>query len=127
MFRYALALGDVDPYALADEVLVPLQIAQGGDHDRPASDDGRPLPRDHEPLARSGSLLTVEGAEVSAILRTGTGLRVRVFNPTAAETTVRIHGRGGWLVDLRDRPLEPFEGDFRLRPWGLATVAVSEP
>jgi mannosylglycerate hydrolase len=110
-FRYAVAVGDVDPYALADDFLVPLQRARGrGGSGRPAR----------------GSALTVEGAEVSAVRREGGGLRVRVFNPSAETATVRLPDHQGWLVDLRGRPLEPFEGSFELRPWGLATLALSE-
>lgn len=112
--RHAVALGDVDPYALADKVLVPLQLTEG------AGD------RQSDPLPSDGSLLAVEGAEVTAVLRRGGGLRVRVVNPTELETTVSFPGRQGWLVDLADRPLEPFEGHFTLRPWGIATAALNE-
>ena len=67
--RYAVSVaGDVDPYAMADEVLVPLEVrtATGGG-DRPSA----------------GSFLTVTGAEVSAVRRTPDGaLEVRAFNPT---------------------------------------------
>jgi hypothetical protein len=31
----------------------------------------------------------------------------------------------GWLVDLRGRPLEPFEGGFSLRPFGFATARLT--
>jgi hypothetical protein len=51
-----------------------------------------------------------------------------VFNPSDAETAVRIERDGapatGWLVDLIGRPLEPFEGGFPLRPGGIATVRL---
>jgi alpha-mannosidase len=111
--RYAVAVADVDPYALADEVLVPLRVA-------PATGAGlAPV------LPAAGSALTVEGAEVSAVVREGDALVVRVFNPTASATDVRLPGRSGWLVDLRGRPLEPFEGSFALRPWGIATASVA--
>jgi hypothetical protein len=67
----------------------------------------------------------VEGAEVSAVVREGGALTVRVVNPGDEPTTVTIEGRRGWLVDLRGRPVEPFEGSFSLRPWGVATAALA--
>jgi Glycosyl hydrolases family 38 N-terminal domain/Glycosyl hydrolases family 38 C-terminal domain/Alpha mannosidase middle domain len=113
--RYAVALGDLDPYALADELLVPLQVV-----DAP---DGAPTEGD---LPAVGSALTVDGAEVSAVVRDGGALTVRVVNPRDEATTVAIEGRRGWLVDLRGRPLEPFEQSFSLRPWGIATAALAD-
>jgi mannosylglycerate hydrolase len=109
--RYAVAVGDANPYALADDAFLPLLVA-------PASGTGtRPA---------IGSGLTVTGAEVSAVRRGGGANRlvVRVFNPSPDDATVELAGRRGWLVDLRDRPLEPVDGSFRLRPWGIATVSL---
>ena len=40
------------------------------------------------------------------------------------DTAVVIDGRRGWLVDLRGRPVEPFDGSFPLRPWGIATAQL---
>jgi mannosylglycerate hydrolase len=114
--RYAVAVGEADPFALADEVLVPLRVVEpsdgsgGGDADLPAA----------------GSALAVEGAVVSAVVREGGALTVRVFNPRDEPAEVRIDGRRGWLVDLRGRAMAPFEGSFTLRPWGIATAALSE-
>jgi mannosylglycerate hydrolase len=114
--RYAVAVGEVDPFALADEVHVPLQVVEpsdgsgGGDADLPAA----------------GSALAVEGAVVSAVVREGGALTVRVFNPRDEPAEVRIDGRRGWLVDLRGRPEAPFEGVFTLRPWGIATAALAD-
>ncbi len=106
---YALAVGDHDPYGLADVVLVPLQVTGSfGGGDRPDR----------------GTELTVEGAEVSAVRRDAGALELRVFNPTSTATTVTVSGRSGWLVDLRGRPVEPFEGSFPLRPHGIATVRL---
>ena len=48
-----------------------------------------------------------------------------MFNPSAKTTTVSVPGRTGWLVDLRGTPLEPFEGSFELRPFGIATARLS--
>jgi len=68
----------------------------------------------------------VGGAEVSAIVRRAGALEVRVFNPSASPTTVDLDGRSGWLIDLRGRPLEPFEGGFALRPWAIATARITD-
>jgi Glycosyl hydrolases family 38 C-terminal domain len=125
--RYAVAVGDdLDPYALADEVLVPLRVA-GTDSRSRGTTPSTAAAGDTTDLAAVGSALTVEGAVVSAVVREGEALVVRVFNPSAAPTDVSFVGRRGWLVDLRGRPLEPFEGSFPLRPWGIATVSVGGP
>lgn len=111
-FRYALMAGD-DPaaaYAAVDDAFLPLQVTTatgGGDR------------------AAVGTELEIEGAEVSAVRRENGHLVVRVFNPSARPTTVRIAGRRGWLVDLRGRPLEPFEGSFELAPWRIATAQLT--
>ncbi len=107
--RYALRLGESDPYATADDVLVPLSAvaAPGGGH-----------------RALRGSELTVSGAEVSAVRRHDGGLEVRVFNPTDTDSLVELEGRTGWTVDLRGRPLAPFEGRFELRAQGIATLRL---
>jgi hypothetical protein len=47
-----------------------------------------------------------------------------VFNPSDDDTVVAIEGCTGWLVDLRGRPVEPFDGSFPLRPWGIATARL---
>jgi mannosylglycerate hydrolase len=117
--RYAVAVGDVDPFALADEVLVPLQVVQPAE-----PSDGSGVGDADLPAA--GSALAVEGAVVSAVVREGGALTVRVFNPRDEPAEVCIDGRRGWLVDLRGRPAAPFEGSFTLRPWGIATAALSD-
>jgi alpha-mannosidase len=108
--RYALALGEVDPWAMADDVLLPLEVvhAVGGGSRGP-----------------EGSALSIEGAEVSAVRREAGLLEVRVHNPSDRTTTVRTGERAGWLVDLRGRPLEHFDGGFELRPWGIATFRLA--
>ena len=109
--RYALALDCADPYALADDVLLPLEaVSSLGGGPRPAS----------------GSELTVDGAQVSALHRVAGVLEARVFNPTAAPTTVSVAGRSGWLVDLRGYPLQPFEGSFELGPFRIATARLRD-
>jgi hypothetical protein len=108
--RYAVHLGDDDPYLLADQAWLPLEVARStGGGDRP--DRGSPL--------------TVTGAQVSALRRVGGALELRVFNPTAEQVGVQVDGRSGWLVDLRGLPLEPFDGGFPLRPWGIATARLA--
>jgi hypothetical protein len=104
----------VDPYAMADEVLIPLRLARvpGGG---PATDD-----------RQAG--LTVDGAEVSAVRRERGALTVRVFNPHPEAHTLRIEGREGWVEDLRGRPLVAFDGTMQLGPWQIATVRLdAEP
>ena len=106
---YALALAVDDPYALADDILLPLETV--------SSPGGGSLPP-------SGSGLDITGAEVSALRRDGGVLEVRVFNPRPDATTVTIAGHAGWLVDLRGYPQSPFEGSFELRPFGIATARL---
>ncbi len=109
--RYALTLDDNDGYTLADDLLVPLESlgAPGGGH-----------------LPSSGSQLDIRGAQVSSVRRVEGVLEVRVFNPTNDVTTVETPGRSGWLVDLRGRGIEMFEGSFVLRPHGIATFRLHE-
>ncbi|MDQ1414542.1 MAG: 2-O-(6-phospho-alpha-D-mannosyl)-D-glycerate hydrolase, partial [Acidimicrobiaceae bacterium] len=110
--RYAVHCGERDPYELADQVWVPLEVVNGA---------GLVSGADR------GSALDVRGAEVSALQRAGGRLEVRVFNPSDEETTVLVAGHGGWLVDLRGAPLERFEESFPLRPWGIATARLDGP
>jgi mannosylglycerate hydrolase len=106
---YALAVGDHDPWGLADDVLVPLQVSGSfGGGDRPDR----------------GAALTVDGARVSSVRRQAGALEVRVFNPTGTTTTVELPGCAGWLVDLRGTPVAPFENSFPLRPHGIATARL---
>ncbi|HEY1634110.1 MAG TPA: glycoside hydrolase family 38 C-terminal domain-containing protein [Acidimicrobiales bacterium] len=109
--RYAVCVEPVDPYALADDVLLPLltTTAPGGGGRSP-----------------SGQCLAVDGAEVSAVRRDNGALEVRVFNPTDAATSVSLGGRSGDLVDLAGRPVGAFEGSFELGPRQLATARLSE-
>jgi len=104
-----------DLYAAADAFLVPLERA------RVAATTGD--------RAGAGQALRVEGAEVSAVTREPGGLTVRVFNASPAPSTVSVDQDGGpasgWIVDLLGRPLEPFDGGFPLRAWGIATVRLS--
>lgn len=111
--RFALHLGDRDPYAVADDAFLPLLVTRGG-----GAAGTRPA---------RGQLLSVAGAEVSAVTRESGHLHLRVFNPTATPTEVAVAGRRGWLVDLRGRPEAPFEERFALGPWEIATAVLAEP
>jgi mannosylglycerate hydrolase len=107
--RYALAVGDGDPYALADQAWDPMLVV-------PGIGGGT--------LAATGSRLVVEGAEVSALRRQGDHFEIRVFNPSDRTVTVRIPGHEGGLVDLLGRELERWRQGFPLRPWGIATARL---
>lgn len=111
--RYAVHIGDEDPYSLAEQFSVPLRVVKGN-----AAGD----------LPAAGQHLTVVGAEVSAVFRRDGALHVRVFNPTDEPTTVRLGGRDGvlegWLVDLLDRPSGTFSESFRLEPHRIATLLI---
>jgi hypothetical protein len=108
--RYAVCVDpDVDPYALVDDVFLPLEIrTTKGGGTRQAD----------------GTELTVTGAEVSAVRRTPGGLEVRVFNPTDREATLTATDRTGWIVDLRGAPVIPFDGETTLRPWEILTLLL---
>jgi alpha-mannosidase len=102
-----------DCYGAADAFSVPLERVRGGA-------GGRRPP--------SGQALRVDGAEVSAVVRAPGGLTVRVFRtePTDGPVTVERDGAParGWVVDLRGRPVAPFEGTATLRPWQLLTLQL---
>ena len=110
--RYAVQLGPCDPYALVDEAFVPLETARAGGG----------------PRATTGSALDVDlgTAQVSSLRRRAGRLELRVHNPAPAATTVAMPGRSGWLVDLRGRPVAPFESTFPLGPWQIATAAFGD-
>jgi alpha-mannosidase len=110
--RSAVACGEVDAYAMADDVAVPLLVTTGtGPETSPVR---------HQAL-------DVAGAAVSSVRRDGTGrLEVRVHNPSDVPTTVSLGGRTGRRTDLRGRELEAVDGSFVLGPWAIATVSLDE-
>jgi hypothetical protein len=108
--RYAVHVGDADPYALVDDAFVPLRTV-----DAPGTGT----------LPAEGRAVAIDGAEVSAVVREGGALSVRVFNPTSTTTTVTIDGRSGWLVDLAGQPIAAFEGQFDLAPGAIATARLT--
>jgi hypothetical protein len=107
--RYAIAVGDVDPFAIADDFLLPLEVVVA-----PGDGDG------HD----SGQALSVDGVEVSAVVRVPGGIEVRVWNPSDDPATATITDGVGWVVDLRGRPVRPFENETTLRPWEILTVRM---
>jgi alpha-mannosidase len=111
-FRYAVALGDHDPYRLADDAWLPLPVVR-------ATGGGT--------LGDRGTRLDVSGAEVSCLRRVAGGVELRVFNPSASATYVQLRGRSGVLVDLTGTPQERFDGGFALRPHGIATALIDAP
>lgn len=106
---YAVHVGYANPYALADDVLVPLEVTRGAGL-------GTAPP--------TFQALELEGAEVSAVRRVGGALHVRLFNPSPSPTTVRLGERRGWVLDLRGRPQRRFDGPFTLGPWDIATASI---
>jgi hypothetical protein len=119
--RYAVHVGDADPYELVDEAFLPLVVAGTGTPDDAGDASG--VRDDRAP--RSESLLAVAGAEVSALYRLADDpdvLVLRVFNPSPASTTVTVEGRTGVLVDLRGDGDEHFDGSCELGPWAIQTI-----
>jgi mannosylglycerate hydrolase len=101
----------IDPYAMADDVLVPLEVvvAGGGGSQTTAHGQG----------------LSVEGAQVSALLRQHGGqLTLRVFNPKTDPSVLRLAGQTGWVVDLRGRPQASFAETLELAPAQIATLRL---
>ena len=84
--RYAVQIGPVDPYALADDVLLPLEVvaAPGGGWRAP-----------------TGQTLDAGRLEVSSVRCTGDVLDVRVFNPSPEPR----EGLGPWEIARRLVPV----------------------
>ncbi|MBK5221764.1 MAG: alpha-mannosidase [Acidimicrobiia bacterium] len=110
--RWAVAVADVDPFAMADDAFVPLLVSTAA--------GGGTLPA-------SAQLLDVHGAQVSAVLGGAERARVRVFNPTSAPVVVRLDGQAGWIEDLSSQPQNRFDGEVELGPWAIATLSLDPP
>ena len=104
-------------YEAADELLVPLERVRAG------GVAGATAPT-------TGSVLAVDGVEVSAVLREEGALVVRMFNPSPDAALARVAHDGavarGDVVDLRGRVTAPFDGALELRPWEIATVRIAQ-
>ena len=123
--RYAVAVSDdVDPYALADEVLVPLRVAGADGPRRGATAVGGKAATVDLPAVGSG--LTVTGAEVSAVVQEGDELLVRVFNPAAKASTVTIDGRRGGGSSVCGGGRWRRSRSFELPSYGIATAALTD-
>ncbi len=110
-FKYAIALTPDNPYELADRIFAPLRaVTSLGNGDGIAPKRGP----------------TITGAEVSSMQRHGEHLEIRVFNPLARASRVKIDGRTGWLVDLLGRQLSSFDESFELAPFAIATVRIND-
>jgi alpha-mannosidase len=105
-------------YASADAFLVPFERVRAAGTATPV----RPP---------TGTALVVDGAEVSAVLRTRAGLIVRIFRTDPDAGTVRVAYNGtpatGWTIDLKGRPVAAFEGTVPLQPWEICTLHLDEP
>jgi len=99
------------PLALADDILMPLEVISslGGGH-RPAE----------------GSTSAGGGSRSDRAAPRGRCLELRVCNPRQEPTTVSLGEHSGWLVDLRGRPIEAFDGSFELGPFRIATARLDE-
>ena len=107
---------DADLHAASDAFMVPLERVRGGGW--PGAT--RP-PR--------GQALRVGGAQVSAIVRESGAMIVRLYNPadddsTTASVALPDGPAAGWIVDLRGRPLERFEGEVELRAGQIVTLRL---
>ena len=109
--RYAICFDATDPYAIAEDILLPLESV--------GSRGGGGLPA-------TGSALEIGGAEISSLRRHEGHLEVRLFNPSADPASVTLPGRSGTIVDLRGNPLRDVEGSFTLRGHEIATLVLDE-
>ncbi len=114
--RFVLQVGGRDPYAVSDEAFTP-------------------LPTSHLPASRtfgdpgaSGQVLSVSGAEVTALRRVADGrVELRAVNPTPEPAVLSVPGRTGEVVDLRHRPTGTrFDATLDLGPWQIATILLDE-
>ncbi len=114
--RYVVAVdpdGQIDPHEMSDRAWSPLQLVQsagGGD------------------LGPSGSLLSVRGAAVDAVLpasesEPGTMI-LRAHEPTGVPGELVIEGRRGVQVDLTGKEVGAFDERMPLRPHQIVTLRL---
>jgi mannosylglycerate hydrolase len=105
-----------DCHAAADAFLVPFERARTTGTTSPTR-------------TNTGAALRVDGAEVSAVLRSPGGLIVRVFRTDPDPGPVSIEHEGaparGWIIDLQGRPVAPFQGEVELTPWQIVTLQLT--
>jgi alpha-mannosidase len=97
----------------ADQLLVPLEAAT--------------VLRTTATAPPAGQTLDVNGAEVSAVMRAGDTVVVRLYNPSPQAVTATLSAGGrpsaGVVVDLDGRAQRACaDGRVDLRPWEIATV-----
>ncbi|MCL4312593.1 MAG: hypothetical protein M1131_00390 [Actinobacteria bacterium] len=122
-FSYAVTTSAIDPYTMAEDVFLPLQIVYP---------KMRNLGDIEEELGEQYQIMHVEGAQVSRVHRVGGELEIRVFNPYPEGSTLTVmDGRGkeleGQVVNLRGMPLSPFKGSVSLRAFEICTIRLKEP
>lgn len=104
---YALCVTPIDPYRMAEDVLVPLAVQTSfGGGERPVE----------------GSALACPGAEVSSLRRRDGAVELRLFNPTDQTTSVTIAAHQGSEVNLAGAVLAPFTGARELGPYEVVTL-----
>jgi len=109
--RYWVSLHCDDPYAMADESLLPLEVlVSPGGGSRPDR----------------GTALSVEGAEVTSVQRRAGLVEVRAFNPSDDAGVIRIAGRQGWTIDLRGQTVDRFDGALDLGPHQIVTIRLED-
>ncbi len=110
----ACSVGDADPYALGRRRLPAAARRRGS---APASatarERGQRCSRRPAPRCRRCVRRRPGGS------RCGCSTRRRADHRHASTAAP------GWLVDLRGRPLEPFDGAFELAPWRIATALIA--
>jgi mannosylglycerate hydrolase len=121
--RYALLphRGDwtnADLYAMADAFLLSPEVMSVPVHTL-------------ETQPPTGSALTVDGAEVSALMRNEDGtIHLRVFNPRPTPTTVRVQRDHqqctGSIRNLVDRVLGAFTGTLEVQPHEIVTLYLDD-
>jgi mannosylglycerate hydrolase len=120
-FRYGVHVGGRDPYELAEDFLLPLEVVVAGG--RPTAESGR--------RPATGQAIRITGGQVSSLRRIepGGAIEIRAFNPSSRPSllvTARPDGRplSGRVVDLRGESLSHFPGEVELAPWKIVTVRV---